>query len=132
MQSACLQQQDYLAVILTDIALLDDFDKFNGKNRDSVPKLFYVKTMPARAMRACSQIAERSLFYGKNSASKRNKSLFFNCRKQYVLYKKNNFQLFTATCQMTVCHTDKSDDNTIKHKYKVHSDNYFDDSNGFL
>lgn len=43
--------------------------------------------MPAREMRACSQIAERSLFYGKNSASKRNKSLFFNCRKQYVLYK---------------------------------------------
>lgn len=76
MQSACLQLQDYLAVILTDIALLDDFDKFNGKNRDSVPKLFYVKTMPARAMRACSQIAERSLFYGKNSASKRNESLF--------------------------------------------------------
>ena len=65
MQSACLQLQDYLAVILTDITLLDDFDKFNGKNRDSVPKLFYVKTMPARAMRACSQIAERSLFYGK-------------------------------------------------------------------
>ena len=67
----------------------------------------------------------------KNSASKRNKSLFFNCRKQYVLYKKNNFQLFSATCQMTACHTDKPDDNT-KHKYKVHSDNYFDDSNGFL
>ena len=62
MQSACLQLQNYLAVILIDIALLDD-DKFNGKNRDSVPKLFYVKTMPARAMRACSQIAERSLFY---------------------------------------------------------------------
>lgn len=68
----------------------------------------------------------------KNSASKRNKSLFFNCRKQYVLYKKNNFQLFTATCQMTACHTDKPDDNTNKHKYKIHSDNYFDDSNGFL
>lgn len=33
---------------------------------------------------------------------------------------------------MTACHTDKSDDNTNKHKYKVHSDNYFDDSNGFL
>ena len=65
MQSACLQLQNYLAVILIDIALHDDFDKFNGKNRDSVPKLFYVKTMPARAMRACSQIAERSLFYGK-------------------------------------------------------------------
>ena len=132
MQSACLQLQDYLAVILTDIALLDDFDKFNGKNRDSVPKLFYVKTMPERAMRACSQIAERCLFYGKNSASESNESLFFNCRKQYVLYKKNNFQLFTATCQMTACHTDKPDDNTNKHKYKVHSDNYFDDSNGFL
>lgn len=43
MQSACLQLQDYLAVILTDITLLDDFDKFNGKNRDSVPKLFYDK-----------------------------------------------------------------------------------------
>ncbi len=83
-------------------------------------------------MRACSQIAERCLFYGKNSASESNESLFFNCRKQYVLYKKNNFQLFTATCQMTACHTDKPDDNTNKHKYKVHSDNYFDDSNGFL
>lgn len=43
MQSACLQLQDYLAVILTDIALHDDFNKFDGKNRDSVPKLFYVK-----------------------------------------------------------------------------------------
>lgn len=68
----------------------------------------------------------------KNNASESNESLFFNCRKQYVLYKKNNFQLFTATCQMTACHTDKPDDNTNKHKYKVHSDNYFDDSNGFL
>ena len=46
--------------------------------------------------------------------------------------KKNNFRLFTATGQMTVCHTDKPDDNTNKHKYKIHSDNYFDDSNGFL
>ncbi len=69
MQSACLQLQDYLAVILTDIALLDDFDKFNGKNRDSVPKSFYVKTMPARAMRACSQIAESNMFYIKRIIS---------------------------------------------------------------
>ncbi len=69
MQSACLQLQDYLAVILTDIALLDDFDKFNGKNRDSVPKLFYVKTMPARAMRACSLIAESNMFYIKRIIS---------------------------------------------------------------
>lgn len=51
---------------------------------------------------------------------------------EIILCKKNNFQLFTATCQMTACHTDKPDDNTNKHKYKVHSDNYFDDSNGFL
>ena len=36
----------------------------------------------------CSQIAERSLFLWKNSANKRNKSLFFNCRTQPVLYKK--------------------------------------------
>lgn len=69
MQSACLQLQDYLAVILTDIALLDDFDKFNGKNRDSVPKLFYVKTMPARAMRACSLIAKSNMFYIKRIIS---------------------------------------------------------------
>ena len=83
-------------------------------------------------MRACSQIAERSLFYGKTVPASAIRACSFNCRKQYVLYKKNNFQLFTATCQMTACHTDKPDDNTNKHKYKVHSDNYFDDSNGFL
>lgn len=69
MQSACLQLQNYLAVILIDIALLDDFNKFNGKNRDSVPKLFYVKTMPARAMRACSLIAESNMFYIKRIIS---------------------------------------------------------------
>ena len=72
--------------------------------------LFYGKTVPTSAIRACSLIAERNLFY----------------------IKKNNFRLFTATCQMTACHTDKPDDNTNKHKYKIHSDNYFDDSNGFL
>lgn len=68
------------------------------------------KTVPASAIRACSLIAERNMFY----------------------IKKNNFRLFTATGQMTACHTDKPDDNTNKHKYKIHSDNYFDDSNGFL
>ena len=44
--------------------------------------------MPARAMRACSQIDERSLFYGKNSASESNESLFSDCRAQPVLWKK--------------------------------------------
>ena len=39
------------------------------KNRDSVPKLFYVKTMPARAMRVCSLIAESNMFYIKRIIS---------------------------------------------------------------
>lgn len=102
MQSASLQLQNYLAIILTDIALLDVFDEFNGKNRDSVPKLFHEKTVPASAIRACSLIAEPNLFY----------------------IKTNNFLLFAATSQMTACHTDKPDDNTYKHKNKIHSDKY--------
>ena len=43
MQSACLQLQNYLAVILIDIALHDDFDKFNGKTETQCRNYFMKK-----------------------------------------------------------------------------------------
>jgi len=39
-------------------------------------------------MKACFQIAERSLFYWKNSASECNESLLSDCRAQPVLLEK--------------------------------------------
>ena len=83
-------------------------------------------------MRACSQIAERSLFYGKTVPASAIGACSLIAERNMFYIKKNNFRLFTATCQMTACHTDKPDDNTNEHKYKIHSDNYFDDSNGCL
>lgn len=124
MQSASLQLQNYLAIILTDIALLDVFDEFNGKNRDSVPKLFHEKTVPASAIRACSQIAERSLFYGKTVPASAIRDCYLIAEPNLFYIKTNNFLLFAATSQMTACHTDKPDDNTYKHKNKIHSDKY--------
>ena len=38
--------------------------------------LFYVKTVPARAMKACFQIAERSLFYSKTVPARAMKACF--------------------------------------------------------
>lgn len=69
MQSACLQLQNYLAVILIDIALHDDFDKFNGKTETQCRNYFMEKTVPASAIRACSLIAERNMFYIKRIIS---------------------------------------------------------------
>ena len=43
MQSACLQLQNYLAVILIDIALHDDFDEFNGKTETQCRNYFMQK-----------------------------------------------------------------------------------------
>lgn len=40
MQSACLQLQNYLAVILIDIALHDDFDEFNRKTETQCRNYF--------------------------------------------------------------------------------------------
>jgi len=48
---------------------------------------FIGKTVPASAMKVCFQIAERSLFYWKNSASECNENLLSDCRAQPVLLK---------------------------------------------